>query len=116
MPGPYLWITFRAQVEALHAMQYGTVITDDLNPSRWFETAEDWTAIVNPDIKLPNVVLGEARSDHYAAYKNAKFIDFSQAFKAEEGEFDSPETKHRIGTEGVWAPVSQPLYSHGERI
>jgi hypothetical protein len=115
MSEPYLWIMFRAQLEALHAMQHGTVITDDTDLSKVCETEKDWRAIINPDIKLANVVLGEARSDHYPAYKTAKFIDFGQAFE-EDGKYDSAETKRPIGTEGVWAPVSLTLHICGDGI
>lgn len=111
MPEPYLWTIFRAQVEALHVMHYGSVIEHDTDLSQACIPTEGWKAVINPDIKLSNVVLGEARSDHYPAYKTAKMIDFSQAFEEGPGKHDSSDTKAPLGTKGFWPPVSHSPYS-----
>ncbi|KAF1927364.1 uncharacterized protein M421DRAFT_177857 [Didymella exigua CBS 183.55] len=110
MPEQYLWTIFRAQIEALHAMHYGTVIKNDTDLSQVCITAPGWKVVINPDIKLPNVVLGDAQSDCYGADKTPKLIDFGQAFEEGPGKCDSLDTKHPVGTENLWPPeIAWPL-------
>jgi hypothetical protein len=86
-PEPFLWLVFRALAEALHVMRTGlsvphtqpTVATSTTKNAS-LPKAPGWKPIVNTDIKLANVVLGNPQPNRYPAYKTPKMIDFGLAF------------------------------------
>jgi hypothetical protein len=86
-PEPFLWLMFRALAEALHVMRTGLSVPHT-QPTEAMSTikntalpkAPEWRPIVNTDIKLPNVVLGNPQPNRYPAYKTLKMIDFGLAF------------------------------------
>jgi serine/threonine protein kinase len=109
VPEPYLWLIFRAQIEALHAMHYGHVLTADTPPEHIAMQNPNWLPIINPDIRLGNAVLGDAQ-DRYPAYQTVKMIDFGHAFRCEE---ITDKTK-MMGTRYICPPVGTAvkLFQH----
>ncbi|KAJ4337846.1 hypothetical protein N0V87_004402 [Didymella glomerata] len=109
VPEPYLWLIFRAQIEALHAMHYGHVLTADTPPKHIAMQNPNWLPIINPDIRLGNAVLGDAQ-DRYPAFQTVKMIDFGHAFRCEE---ITDKTK-MMGTRYICPPVGTAvkLFQH----
>ncbi|KAH8704596.1 kinase-like domain-containing protein [Phaeosphaeriaceae sp. PMI808] len=119
LPEPFLWLVFRALAEALLAMLTGDVIG---HAEPWEEDSEvqnidiknwgKWHPIVNPDIKLMNVVLGDAQENWYPAYKTPKMIDFGLAQYQDDiyGRYSKMSMTGCIGTPGeeppeqIWPP------------
>lgn len=66
--------------------------------------APDWVPVINPDIKLANIVLGDAHWNYYPAYKRPQMIDFGLAFEGEDHEHAA--MRRPIGTPGYNPPVS----------
>jgi serine/threonine protein kinase len=77
-------------------------------------TRAAWQPMVNTDIKLENVVLGNARADYYPSYKTLKMIDFGLAFNddryanmaAKKLPVTGAVQYRHIGTTGWRPPVS----------
>jgi len=82
IPEVFLWIIFRAMVEALALMQTGKVksppsrvVLDPKQADVDIVPMKDWKPMVHQDIKLQNMVLAES-DDYYPAFKLPKMIDF----------------------------------------
>jgi serine/threonine protein kinase len=115
LPEPYLWQIFRGLAEVLHVCQTGLTVPKN-HPTHnnktvniALPTVDGWRPIVNPDIKLGNVVLGQALPEHYPAYKIAKMIDFGLAFNDNRYNTAASKRAQRIGTEGLCPPASHIL-------
>ena len=92
-------------------MHTGVVHEGNINPSRFGQIKEGWTPLIDPDIKLENIAVCEARDGYYPAYKTAKRIDFGQVFQDSDldGDVLLHERKVPMGTRGVWPPVSSSI-------
>ncbi|KAF3044247.1 hypothetical protein E8E11_007822 [Didymella keratinophila] len=100
MPEPYLWRMFRGLAEALHAIHHGGVVSKGTHEDNLCIPVGDWVPVINPDVKLANVVLGDAHSDYCPAYKRPQMIDFGLAFGGEDHEHAA--MMHTIDTPGCW--------------
>jgi hypothetical protein len=106
-----LWLIFQGLVEAPYIDLTGFYIpkNEPIDNRDFeidaFEVVEVWRAVINPDIKPANVVLGHAMDDHYPAFKIAKMIDYRLAWN--DGRHDTGANKfYNIGTVGFNPPVS----------
>lgn len=91
-------------------MQTGVVLDDTTRPESIGVIRKDWVPVINPDIKLENVVLG-APQDRYPTYKTVKMIDFGQVFGEHQLKNGLCYKKYSMGTEGVVPPVRQ-IFQH----
>lgn len=87
-------------------MHTGVLIQDNTPVESMGVIKQGWDPIINPDIKLANVVLGPAQDDHYPAYKTVKMIDFGQVFPDEYVEEGWVLEKYATGTARICPPVS----------
>ncbi|KAF2028182.1 hypothetical protein EK21DRAFT_70264, partial [Setomelanomma holmii] len=128
LPEPYLWHIFRALVEGLYVCQTGLTVAKD-QPARDTKIknldlpkAPGWRPIVNPDIKLPNVVLAQPLQGYYPAYKAIKMIDFGLAFDDNRYSNEAAKTaRGNIGTPGKhnleqYSPLPMLPTYYNERI
>ena len=67
--------------QGLHAMYFGVAVDENTRDTDLCIPARGWEPIINPDIKLANVVLGDALPNWYPAYKTPQMIDFGLAFE-----------------------------------
>ncbi|KAH7558587.1 hypothetical protein BM1_04724 [Bipolaris maydis] len=104
---PFLWLVFRAMVEAVFVMALGRRVPKHLPLDSYgkglnLEPVEGWKPIINPDIKTYNIVLAAPQPDYYPAYPTPKMIDFGLCF--DDGYFDDPKRKE-LGVDYRNAPV-----------
>lgn len=95
-------------------MHAGVVSEGKIPSSEIGQIKKGWTPLIDPDIKLENIVLCAAQDNYYPAYKTAKRIDFGQVF--EDSQLDGDVlllTQQGImGTLGLWPPVCAQTYLH----
>ncbi|PSN73839.1 kinase-like protein [Corynespora cassiicola Philippines] len=114
LPEPFIWFVFRALLETVFVMHSGRVITWDY-PDEMEKTIkndkiqidEDWEPLMNPDIKLMNVVLSDPGTI-FPAYLTPKMLDFG-LIKTQEVNW-SRESRER----GVGTPYIRPPEQMGE--
>ncbi|KAH7408704.1 kinase-like domain-containing protein [Phaeosphaeria sp. MPI-PUGE-AT-0046c] len=113
-PEPMLWLIFRGLAEALH-VHYTGWQPGRAHPPPHLRTLQNsallmytgWGSLVNTDIKLANVVLGQSRPDFYPAYKTAQMIDFGLVVP--ETSYIDREAKKRNGRyREIGTPGSRP--------
>lgn len=110
MPEPYIWIVFLALAQALHAMHTGRAVESDTAPHLIGQIKDKWLPVINPEIKLANVVLGAVDDAFYPAYKTAKLIDFGSVFRDHCVVDGMVKHKYSCGTESICPPVSRVPY------
>lgn len=82
-------------------MHFGRVVNADLPTEQICVQQPGWVPIINPDIKLGNVVLGDAQQ-RYPTCRTAKVIDFGHAQRCQK----VTDKSKMMGTCNLCPPVN----------